>query len=126
MERYWVESEDLWVADAEAVTWRGRPDGMPVEFVIPIPETRDALVILNPNAGPRTPYGDLKGWPHLLRVRPDGEVVWRIEPGPNPGEHDWWTAVEISEQSIVATTWSCWRQTLDPETGRVLSSVFTK
>jgi hypothetical protein len=34
VQRYWVESEDLWSADERGVVWRGRPDGKPSVHVV--------------------------------------------------------------------------------------------
>jgi hypothetical protein len=126
MRRYWVEAQELWSADDKGVTWHGRPDDKPVVSAVSVPETEDAAVLLDAEAGPRTPLGDLKGWPHFLRVKPQGKVVWRVEAGLSPGDRDWWTVIEIEGESLVASTSSCYRKVLDKDTGRVLSSTFTK
>jgi len=124
--RYWVESSELWLAGEREVTWHGWPDGKPVSQAIGIPGSEDALVLLNSDAGPRTPYGDLKGWPNLVRVRPDGHVVWRVEAGTTEGDRDWWTAIEATSVGIWGTTWSCHRKEVDAGSGRILDSLFTK
>jgi hypothetical protein len=122
VQTYWVESEELWSANDHGVTWHGRLDGAPVVAAVPLPRTEDAIVLLDSFAGPRNPYGDLLGWPHLLRVRPTGSVVWRA----TAGDKDWWVAVIATEQGLFANTWSCYRQMLDADTGKILSSEFTK
>jgi hypothetical protein len=124
MQRYWVESDEVWSANAGGVVWRGCPDGKPAKVVVAIPGTDDAAVLLDAEAGPRDAIG-LRTWPHLLRIRPTGEVVWRIA-ATSAGERDWWTALQVVDGSLTANTWSCYYQTLDPNTGRTLSSVFTK
>jgi hypothetical protein len=98
---------------------------MPADVVAAIPSTDDAAVLLNADAGPRDAHG-LRTWPNLLRIRPSGEVVWRIAAASGTGERDWWTYLQVVDGSLTANTWSCYYQTLDPKTGRVLSSVFTK
>ena len=125
MQRYWVESDRVWSADARGVVWHGCPDGKPAQVAVAIPGTDDAAVLLSAHAGPRDAVG-LRTWPHLLRMRPTGEVVWRIAATGETGERDWWTALRIVDGLLTANTWSCYYRTLDPTTGRTLSSVFTK
>src|SRR5262245_36295458 len=69
--RYWVESEELWSANDGGVVWRGRPDGHPAVAAVPLAGTDDAIVLLSTDSGPRTPLGELKGWPNLIRIRPE-------------------------------------------------------
>jgi hypothetical protein len=126
MQRYWVESQELWSADDRSVIWHGRPDEKPVVAVVAIPGTEDAVVVLDAEAGPRTPLGDLKGWPHLLRVGPTGAIIWRSEAGTSSGDRDWWLGVEATSGALTASTWSGFQKVLDKDTGRVLSSTFTK
>jgi hypothetical protein len=94
----------------------------PVVSVRLLPETDDAVVLLNAESGPRNALGDLKGWPHLVRVRPNGTVVWRTE----AGDRDWWVTVDVTPDGLFANTWSGYRRRLDRETGAQVSSVFTK
>jgi hypothetical protein len=124
--RYWIESEDLRSANEAGDVWRGRPDGHPPVFVAPLPDSDDAVVLLYAESGPRNPLGDLKKWPNLVRVRPDGSVVWRAFAGQNSGECDLWVSVDVKGDVLYANTWSCHRCQLDPQSGSVLSSVFTK
>jgi hypothetical protein len=124
--RYWVESEDLWSADDAGVVWRGRPDGHPAVSAVLLPGTDDAVVLLSAESGPRSPLGAVRRWPNLVRVRPDGTVVWRAAVGPNSGEPDWWVSVDVGTDALYANTWSCYRCQLDRESGAALSSVFTK
>lgn len=125
MQRYWVESEDLWSADDRGVVWRGRPDGKPVLAAVGIPGTEDAAVLLDVESGPRDPLGHLKTWAHLVRVRPNGDVVWRLAATEASGERDWWTSVHVVDDSLVATTLSARWQTIEAATGRILTSVAT-
>jgi hypothetical protein len=120
--RYWVESDELCSANDDGVIWRGRPDGYSVVFAAPLPGTDDAIVLLNAELGLRNPLGDLKGWPDLLRVGPDGTVVWRA----SAGDRDWWVSIAVTDAELRANTWSGYRKQLDPRTGDTLSSVFTK
>ena len=123
--RYWVESEDLWAANEERVVWRGRPEGRPAISAVSLPGTDDAVVILSAT-GLRKPLRELKTWPNLVRVRPDGTVVWRTSADPNSTEGDAWTSVRIEGVTLYGSTWSCHVCQIDPESGSVLSKVFTK
>ena len=123
--RYWVESDELWCATDTEPGWHGRPDGHPVVFAALVPGTNDAVVLLDAESGPRDSLGRVRGWPHLVRVRPDGTVVWRAAAGLSPSDHDWWVAVDVTD-GVVASTWSGYRRRLDWEDGHVLSSVFVK
>jgi hypothetical protein len=125
VQRYWVESEDLWSADERGVVWRGRPDGKPVQAAVGIPGTDDAAVLLDVEAGPRDPLGHLKTWPHLVRVRPNGDIVWRLAATEASGERDCWTSVHAVDASLVVTTQSAQWKTIEAATGRVLTSVAT-
>src|SRR5262245_5194799 len=120
--RYWVESDELWSANDDGVIWRGRPDGHPVVFAARLPGTEDAVVLLNAESGPRNSLGDLKGWPHLMRVRPDGTVAWRA----SAGDRDWWGRITVTDTELRANTWGGYQKHLDRRTGDTLSSVFTK
>ena len=120
---YWVESGDLCVADSASIIWRGRPDGAPCASAIVLPETDDAIVLLDWELGPRNAYGHVSGSPNLIRVTAAGEVVWRavaVE------DKDVWVAVEWRDGGLVGNTRSCYRIELDPNTGHELSRVFTK
>lgn len=120
---FWIESKELWVADGSQVVWRGQPDDIPVESVIAIPGTEDAIAVLDADAGPRNALGDLKDWPNLIRVTATGRVVWRAPP---PGTRDWWVGVAWTENGLMAHTWSGLAVVLDPDTGLEISRVFAK
>ena len=62
----------------------------------------------------------------LLRVRPDGNIVWRAE---LPLPDDWtdqYVEFAQSDGVLSANSWSTYYVLLDPETGRILSKEFTK
>jgi hypothetical protein len=120
---FWVESEDLWVADDSRAVWRGRPDGAPVLSVVALPGTEYAVALLDAQAGPRNAAGDLMGWPNLVCVNATGAVIWRAATNDS---QDCWVAVEWQDGHLYAHTWSCCSVTLDPGTGREISRVFTK
>lgn len=120
--RYWIENGALCVADESRLVWRGELASRPASRVVAIPGTDDAAVVLDPDAGPRNALGQVKAWPHLARVTPQGHVRWQVEAGP----HDWWVSIRTEGDRLLANTWSGFLKELDPDTGRVLSSTFTK
>jgi hypothetical protein len=121
---FWIESGDVWVADSSGVVWHGRPDGYPALSVIPLPGTGDAIVLLDWMAGPLNACGQRPGFPNLVRLTPEGRVVWRADPAVQ--DKDFWVAVRWRDCGLYGNTWSCYYIHLDPETGRELSRVFTK
>jgi hypothetical protein len=117
-----VESSELWAADDAHVTWHGWPDGKPVQSVLPIPGTDDALVILEYEAGPRSKHGRIRGWPNLVRVQADGGVLWRRAAAIDT--QDSWVDVYWSGGRLIGNTWSGFIVTLNPETGMEISREF--
>src|SRR5262245_52533356 len=120
---YWVESSELWVADDSHVTWHGWPDGKPVQSVLAIPDTDDAVVILEHEAGPRSDHGRVRGWPNLVRVRVEGGVIVRAASVDAKGS---WIDVYWSTAGLIVIACSCFLVTLDPATGRELSREFVE
>jgi hypothetical protein len=110
----WVENSELWVARAVRVVWHGRPAGKSVKFAIAVPETTDAIVLLASGFRQRTT--------ELVRVRSDGQIVWRAEPLASDDE---WIAVHLQE-GLVAHTSNSWIVGLDLNTGATLLRTFTK
>jgi hypothetical protein len=74
----------------------------------------------------RYEVGGPKTQDNLVRLTRDGRLVWRAEP-PDASAGDRWVSVEGDQTGwLAANSWSCWRVTLDPATGRDLSKYFTK
>jgi hypothetical protein len=120
---FWVESTNLLIADSAQVVWRGQPDGMPVRSVVALPETADAVVLLEPDSAPRNAYGQRTGYPNLVRVTAAGRVVWRAAA---VEDKDAWVAVAWRDGGLYGNTWSGYIIELDPHTGRELSREFGK
>ena len=59
---------------------------------------------------------------NLFRVSADGAIVWTIGEAAN----DVITNVEWRAGKLIAWTWGCTMINIDPSTGTVLDSVFTK
>lgn len=118
---YSVVNGEMVVTDREtgSEVWKGKPEGWPVEDVLPVPGSEDAIVLVPYEAGPMD-----RAFQNLLRCRPDGSVVWRAEL-PDRGA-DTYVSVDWRHGALVANSWSCFLTELDPETGKIRSATFTK
>jgi hypothetical protein len=90
--------------------------GAPVALVVPIEQ--DYLVLLDYFAA-----GQAHIWNNFFRVGPNDEIVWRSR---TPRSGDLFTKIDWDGTRLVAWTWECYRLTINPATGTVIESVFTK
>ena len=85
--------------------------------VLNIPGTDETIVLLEPSEGPKVVQ-------NLIRVSPDGKVVWRAElPGSEP---DSYTEIQLQGNGVVANTWTGYRRLINIESGKIISEVFVK
>lgn len=121
MREFWVEGGELWRADVVAgqAVRLGQPDGYPVLSVLTIPHSEDCIVLLAYWKGPEG-----RAFRNLLRCRQDGSVVWRAEL-PVLGS-DEYVEAEWTSNGLTAYSGSGFAVHLDLDTGRILSSIFTK
>jgi hypothetical protein len=119
--RYAALGEDLVVQDAAGTrtVWRGRPDGHPVRSVLPVADASGCIVLLDYSRGPPGAF------PNLIRCRPDGSVEWRAAL-PTTAGSDAYVRVSWDEGRLLANSWSGYQVVVDPDTGRITSSTFTK
>lgn len=98
-------------------------DGGVVRSSVDLPDTDDVIVLLDPE---RRPDGVLPWhpFPNILRVAASGEIKWRSELIPQETTAKCWMGVSF-DGSLRAWTYS-YDAELDPETGRLLTSRFTK
>jgi outer membrane protein assembly factor BamB len=117
---YWIEGSEVWVADPTTgeITWHGRPDGHAPLTVLPVPGADDSVVLLDWMSGPP------QAFQNVVRLRPDGTIVWRAElPPRNPRPY---AAVGWKGGRLWGTTWGSYLCDLDQETGRLRAATFTK
>ena len=90
-------------------------EGVPNDVTLPLADSNDVLIYSEPGAGlPRPP---------LQRLRPDGSVAWSVQP---PDSQDSWVTASVNGGTVTASSWSCWRVTIDLASGREIGRAFTK
>jgi len=117
--RFSINDGELVVTDGASgpVIWQGRFRSGRVEKVVPVPESPDCLVLLDPGSShPMT-------FENLSRVGPTGEVKWTAQ---LPRTHDAFVDVWLTDTRIEAQTWSGSRFEVNSETGSARFVEFTK
>ncbi len=85
-----------------------------IKTLLSVPHSDDSIVMLHYK----------KEFRNVLRCSSNGSVVWVAELPQQ--SHDVYTNLDWHEQKLRAFSWSCFSVILDVETGKILSSVFTK
>jgi hypothetical protein len=60
---------------------------------------------------------------NLMRIAPDGTVVWRASPAPEYGSY---ADVMIQDGRIIGHSWSSYNVMLDKDRGTIVTRSFTK
>src|SRR5919197_5329849 len=108
--RYELQSGDIVIREPGGrVRWQGMVDGFPAKAVIPLPNSDDAVVMLDRMAGP-------KNFANVLRLTPGGQVVWRLNP-PEPSMPDAWVQCDWVGDDLYANSWSGYRVRIDLANG---------
>lgn len=105
------------------MTVRREVDGGTVAPELPVPESGDVIVLIDPD---QRPAGVLPWHPfqNVLRSAPNGEVVWRTELVPGESKAKCGMRVQFDH---VLTAWTySYVCELDPVTGHIVNSTFTK
>jgi hypothetical protein len=90
-------------------------DRVPTHATLPLDGSDDVLTYAETGA-------NLPGSP-LQRLRVDGTVAWAVLP---PDSQDSWVSVSVEGETVTANSWSCWRVTIDLESGQEIGRAFTK
>lgn len=116
--RYYVEQSDLVVAADSAIVWRGRPDGMAVQKVVPLERSPDAIVLFEYSQSGKNRFQN------LVRCRPDGQIVWKAElPA---GDIEAYVDVEWNSGGLIGSCWSGRNVVVNSATGQILQETFVK
>jgi hypothetical protein len=92
---------------------------MPVRE-IPIKDSTDRLIFLRYDLADPT-----SRFRNILRVTAEGHQIWQVEL-PEGSLPDAYVHIETWAGKLQANSWSCYRVEIDWETGKLLSSEFTK
>jgi hypothetical protein len=108
---------------ADRTVWSAKVLGVSAIDAFSLPGTADGIVVLDwmdrpEGVEPWHPYGN------VLRISAHGKVVWQAEP-PSAETSKSFTSAKWENGKLVAHTWNFVCE-LDPETGAILNSTFTK
>ena len=84
---------------------------------ISVPGSDDCIVLAD-----RMATTDRRG--NLMRLRPDGSEVWRLDAPSGVG--DLWTEVRLEGDEVIANSWSGYLVRIDLATGQERERTFTK
>lgn len=101
------------------VRWHGFPLGAPVEEVEPVSDASHAIVLLDYMSGSLGPFEN------LVCVDCDGSLVWQAEL-PSTSSTEAYVSFELAYGRLTANSWSGYSVELDPRTGKLITSTFTK
>ena len=103
--------------DDGSISWSDY-DGKKVEVALPLPGGARCVIVLD-----RFPPIRPKAFQNLFCIERDGTVVWTAK---LYDVHDSFVDAELGEEGLIAYTSSCFRVTMNPETGQVISDEFVK
>jgi hypothetical protein len=103
--------------DDGSISWSDY-EGQKVQVALPLTGGTRCVILLD-----RFPPIRPKAFKNLFCIERDGTVVWTAGLYQT---HDSFVDAELREEGLIAYTWSCFRVTMNPETGQVISEVFTK
>jgi len=95
------------------------PINLPVSRSIALPDGTGRILLFDTPAGYKCRYEN------LVCVDHSGGLIWTAQL-PNDTLPDCFASARMDGPLILANTWSCFAVTIDPKTGKTLSSVFTK
>lgn len=101
------------------VYWKGKIEDKDAEVAVQIPNSEDAIVLLNS----RQFEGSNKY--NLVRIDSEGNIVYRAELPDDALE--WYSMIlSVNDKEIVANSYSGWFTILDVNTGNIKSKKFFK
>jgi hypothetical protein len=91
--------------------------------ILPVPDSTDRIVLDDPASGAKD-----RPFKNLARRNATGKVVWRaaLPVAGVSGQADRYVRVEWQGSVLAANLWSGHRVLLEPETGQILTTTFTK
>ena len=112
--RYSIEDGTLaiWNAVSGQLRWRGTFEDGTVVRAVALPETEDCVALVEcPNE-----------WSHVIRVRTDGTVVWRV----SERSLESYVDLALKNGRLVVWSFSGYLFTVNPDCGSILEKLFVK
>jgi len=103
--------------DDGRLLWRGTFEGGAVRDAVPLPGTEDCIVVLETDVPGALSDGN------VMRVRPNGTIVWRPLPVPGVGAY---FRLEIRYGYLMAWSWTGYMVRLNPKRGSIVEKTFVK
>jgi hypothetical protein len=100
------------------VAYTGKVLDQPIETILPVAGSNDAIILVDYYGGPRR-------FKNLLRINPRGQPVW-IADLPVPSESDRYVQVQWDENGLTANSWAGYWVKLDPDSGEITNVEFVK
>jgi hypothetical protein len=109
--------------------WKGRPNDLDVQIVLPIPKTEDYIVILDWRKA-----GIQYNKKNLLRLTPFGDILWEVESPSKieqygivrPDLEIYTGIISLKNNKIEAYCFSGFTDEIDLDSGKITKSVFVK
>lgn len=98
--------------------WKGHPLVLPVIKVTGLPARQGCIALLDPMKRPRQSFAN------LIRCSPLGSVIWQADPPTSFNES--YVEFDLSDDAIIAWSWSGYRLIVGIERGEILSKKFGK
>lgn len=122
MNFYFVIDGELVIQDKDQEeVWRGKPEGHAVVWAAPIPKSEDGLVLYDPYP-PGWKAMQHTAFPNLVRMHPDGAIVWRAE---LPDPENRYLAAKLTHSGVSARALD-YNIELDLNAGKILERIWTK
>ena len=114
-----VADECVVTEDDGTLIWRGQPEPHKVVWAEAVPGGEEGWILYD-HYHPEKNYG---GFENLAKIRSSGLIVLRAQ---LPATSDAYIHAELTNGKLLANSFGGFRVELNPSTGRIVSSVFTK
>jgi hypothetical protein len=113
---YSTHDGELVVTDPDSgqVLWQGLIQAMPISKIAPVPGAADAIVLLDYDKQPPGGFPEY-GW-NIVRVSPEGRLVWQART-PKEHGHDFWWDFKLQGRQLTAWSFSSFEVVINLETG---------
>lgn len=105
---------------SDSIIWKGKPDGYQARELLELPDSNQCIILLD-----RSQESRPRSFQNLIAINCCGDVVWRAEL-PDISGTDAYVSFSLQNGSLFANSWSCFRVTIDLETGAILAREWTK